>query len=58
MRQVKVMIMTKEEYMNVYGDRHEEGELFDYPLEEMSYILLDTKIEKLALIEGRLYEIE
>lgn len=56
-REVKVIKMTMEKYMEQYGEQYNEGELFDYPLEELDYIISDTDIEKVALIEDRLYEI-
>lgn len=57
MRKIQIQKMTIKEYMDKYGIQYEEGELFDYPLDELDYIIEDTDIEKLALIDDRLYEI-
>ena len=57
MRKIQIQKMTIKEYMDKYSIQYEEGELFDYPLDELDYIIEDTDIEKLALIDDRLYEI-
>ena len=57
-REVKVIKMTMEKYMEQYGEQYNEGELFDYPLEELDYIVEDTDISTVALIGDRLYEID
>lgn len=57
-REVKVVNMTLEEYMKGHKDEYDEGNLFDYPLEEIDHILNHTEIEAVALIGDRLYELE
>lgn len=56
-REVKVIQMTIVEYMKSYKEEYEEGNLFDYPLDELDHIANDTDIEVVALIGDRLYEI-
>lgn len=57
MRKIEITKMSEKEYMDNYGYEYSEGNLFDYPLEELDYIITDTDIEKLALINNRLYEL-
>lgn len=56
-RQLKVIKMNKEDYFKKYGDAYEEGNLFDYPFNEIDHIINDTDIEVVALIEDRLFEV-
>lgn len=56
-REIKVIQMTVVEYMKNYKEEYEEGNLFDYPLDELDHIVNDTDIEVVALIGDRLYEI-
>lgn len=56
-REVKVIKMSMEEYMKNHREEYEEGNLFDYPLEELDHIVNDTDIEVVALIGDRLYEV-
>lgn len=56
-REVKVIKMSIEEYMENHREEYEEGNLFDYPLDELDHIVNDTDIEVVALIGDRLYEI-
>ena len=57
MKKLNIVTMTLNEYMKAYGEEYNDGNLFDYPIEELEYIMQDTDIEKVALIDGRLYEI-
>lgn len=57
MRSVSIIMMDKEDYNNLYGKYYSDGSLFDYPLDELDYIISDTEINNLALIENRLYEL-
>lgn len=57
-RTVNIKIMTEEEYMNLYKQEYDNGTYFDYPLEELGYILESTEINSLALINNRLFEYE
>ena len=57
MRKISIQNMDLEKYMSMYGYDYNEGNLFDYPIEELDYILNDTDIANLALIDNRLYEI-
>ena len=56
-REVKVIKMTKEAYMNQYGNEYNEGNLFDYPFNEMDHIVNDTEITVVAFIDDRLFEV-
>ena len=58
MRKISIQTMNLDEYMSKFKYEYNEGELFDYPLEELDYILSDTDIESLALIDNRLYELK
>lgn len=55
-RNVNIKIMSKKEYMNLYGQEYNDGTYFDYPLCELEYIIESTEINNLALIENRLFE--
>lgn len=57
-RNVSVVIMSLKQYYKKYGMDYKNGDLTDYPLEELDYIIQDTDIEKVALIGNRLFEIE
>lgn len=56
-RVVQVVIMDQEEYMEKHGEEYDKGELWDYPLEELEHIIVDTDINKVALIDDRLFEL-
>ena len=49
--------MALEDYMDNCGEEYEEGNLFDYSIEELEHIMYHTNISKVALIDGRLYEL-
>lgn len=50
------MSMGMEEYRANYGESYDNGELWDYPIEELDY-LLDRNDEMVyVLIDGRIYE--
>lgn len=53
---MQIIKMNMEEYLERFGLQYEDGELWDYPLEEMEYILENNECTKYALIENRLYE--
>ena len=57
MKELKIIEMSEEKYFELYGEQYEEGDLWDYPLDEIEYIIHNTNIEKVALINNRLYEI-
>lgn len=57
-RNVNIKIMTKEEYMKLYEKDYNDGTYFDYPLDELEYIIQHTEINNLALIDNRLFEYE
>lgn len=56
-KQIKIIELKLEEYLAEYGLEYTEGHLFDYPLSELPYIMEETDINHLALINNRLYEI-
>lgn len=56
-RKIEIIKLTLEEYMRENGSMYEEGNLWDYPLCELEYIIKETEINKLALIDDRLYEL-
>lgn len=55
-RSITIVTMTIEEYRDKYANEYDDGNLFDYPLNELDHVLEDTDIEKLAFIDKRLYE--
>lgn len=56
-RKINIVKLSLEEYLAAYGVEYDEGNLFDYPFEELDYIINETEISALALIGKRLYEI-
>lgn len=56
-RDIKIVKMSLEKYLSEFGLEYDEGNLFDYPISELDYIMNDTEIEVLALIGNRLYEL-
>ena len=57
MKNLEIIEMSEEKYFELYGEQYEDGDLWDYPLDEIEYIIHNTNIEKVALINNRLYEI-
>ena len=57
MKELKIIEMSEEKYFELYGEQYEDGDLWGYPLDEIEYIIHNTNIEKVALINNRLYEI-
>lgn len=56
-RKINIVKIKLEEYLALYGTEYDEGNLFDYPFEELDYIVNETDINNLAIIGNRLYEI-
>lgn len=56
-RKLNIVKLTLEEYLAAHGTEYDEGNLFDYPFEELDYIINETEIDTLALIGKRLYEV-
>ena len=57
-RELTIIKMSFEHYMEKYGYYYEAGELWDYPLSELDYLLSETESTKFALVDNRLYEIK
>lgn len=58
MKDIRIIKMTMEEYLATYKEEYESGEVWDYPLEELEYVIENSECKKVALIENRLYEIK
>lgn len=58
MKDIRIIKMTMEEYLATYKEEYESGEVWDYTLEELEYIIENSECKKVALIENRLYEIK
>lgn len=56
-KRLTIITMALEDYMDNCGEEYEEGNLFDYSIEELEHIMYHTNISKVALIDGRLYEL-
>lgn len=46
---VTVIPMTSAEYTNRYGERYANGELWDYPVSELPYLVYDRPSEETEL---------
>lgn len=54
---ISIVSFTLEKYMGMFKGKYDNGELFDYPMEEFNYIKENIKPTRLALVEDRLYQL-
>ena len=57
-RKIEIIAMNFDDYMEKYGYYYEAGELWDYPLSEIDYLLCESESTRFALVDDRLYEVE
>lgn len=57
MKAIIINKMDKKEYMETYGEMYDNGDLWDFPQEELSYLMENNEHKQYALIEDRLYEL-